>query len=115
MIGVIEFLRKAKAICESRPSDNNKTPCDGCPLHDFCLTDINGLTDEADLVGKVMGYQLQNDDIDYKAEYEEDMKRDFNICDVCEDNQITDCAYLENNDRKSCHKVMDYRTKEESK
>jgi adenine-specific DNA glycosylase len=52
MTGAIEFLRKAKAIC------NNTHPCaDECPLNDWCHheDDMN----EADLVRKVMAYQIK--------------------------------------------------------
>ena len=100
MTGAIEFLRKAKAICKNHPD------CIGCPINGTCL--LNEITDESDLVRKVMDYQLSEDEIDGKAEYEETMKRDFHICEVCEDNQLINCAYLENDDRKSCPKVMDY-------
>ena len=52
MTGAIEFLRKAKAICD------NTHPCaDECPLNDWCHheDDMN----EADLVRKVMEYRLE--------------------------------------------------------
>jgi hypothetical protein len=45
---------------------------------------------------------------DYKAEYEEDMKREYDLCDFCDNNQLETCAYIENNDRKSCKIVADY-------
>ena len=117
MTGAIEFLRKAKAIC-------NSTTCGKCPLdNDMCLKNVADIEDEAELVRKVMTYRINKDtDIelteqekaDYKAEYEEAMKQDCNPCEVCEDNQLDDCAYLENDDRKSCPKVMDYQIKEVS-
>jgi len=115
MTGAIEFLRKAKAIyngCEMKCSEGIE-----CPLEDICDDSgkyMFGIIKEADLVSKVMAYQLPSDTEDYKAEYEEAMKRDFNICDVCADNQLIDCAYLENDDRKSCAKVMAYKIKEVS-
>lgn len=55
MTGAIEFLRKAKAICE----DNSD--CVICPIADFCLTDMDNITDEAELVRKVMDYQIKED------------------------------------------------------
>jgi hypothetical protein len=54
MTGAIEFLRKAKAICESR------TTCVKCPVDDMCLCGINNMDDgQADLVRKVMDYQIK--------------------------------------------------------
>jgi hypothetical protein len=54
MTGAIEFLRKAKAICQ------NREKCSGCPAQDFCLCDLeNGIDYEADLVRKVMDYQIK--------------------------------------------------------
>jgi hypothetical protein len=55
MIGAIEFLRKAKAICD------NTHPCaDECPLNGWCHheDDMN----DADLVRKVMEYRLEDGD-----------------------------------------------------
>ncbi len=52
MTGAIEFLRKAKVICD------NTHPCiEECPLNDWCNheEDIN----EADLVRTVMNYQIK--------------------------------------------------------
>ena len=37
-------------------------------------------------------------------EYEEAMIEMFDVCDTCEDNQVMDCVYIENDDRKSCPK-----------
>jgi hypothetical protein len=54
MTGAIEFLRKAKAICDS------KQTCYKCPLTDFC-GGLSELEDEADLVRKVMDYQIKED------------------------------------------------------
>lgn len=52
MIGAIEFLRKAKAIC------GNTKPCDEkCPLNDWCYHEE---FHEADLVRKVMEYRLED-------------------------------------------------------
>ena len=57
MTGAIEFLRKAKAICDSRDS------CVNCPVDDLCLCGIdNWDDDEADLVRKVMEYRLEVSD-----------------------------------------------------
>jgi hypothetical protein len=52
MTGAIEFLRKAKAICESRKTCHNCEICEicGCPENFY---------DEADLVRKVMDYQIK--------------------------------------------------------
>ena len=51
MIGAIEFLRKRNTICKSFKR------CDGnCPLDDFCSNESN--VDEADLVRKVMAYEI---------------------------------------------------------
>jgi adenine-specific DNA glycosylase len=52
MTGAIEFLRKAKAICNSKPT------CHKCILSDYCGDIGNTDTDEADLVRKVMDYPL---------------------------------------------------------
>jgi hypothetical protein len=54
MTGAIEFLRKAKAICESRKTCHNCEICEicGCPENFY---------DEADLVRKVMDYQIKED------------------------------------------------------
>ena len=55
MIGAIEFLRKAKAICDS-------TICGKCPLDDgMCQKNVADIDDEADLVSKVMAYQIKKD------------------------------------------------------
>ena len=56
MTGAIEFLRKAKAICKDR--DN----CIKCPPGDFCMTDKSMIEEEADLVSKVMAYEIKEDD-----------------------------------------------------
>lgn len=53
MVGAIEFLRKAKAICLSR------SRCKGCPLEDFCLIDPATADNEADQVRMVMEYQIK--------------------------------------------------------
>ena len=53
MTGAIEFLQKAKAICD------NMDACIKCPLGDFCMAEMNDLDDEADLVRKVMEYQIE--------------------------------------------------------
>lgn len=54
MVGAIEFLRKAKAICES-------TTCGKCPLdNDICLKNVADIENEADLVRKVMEYRLED-------------------------------------------------------
>lgn len=51
----IEFLQKAKAICRSMPNVGN--PCKDCPINDYCIP--ADVTDEADLVRKVMSYQIE--------------------------------------------------------
>lgn len=54
MTGAIEFLRKAKAICNS---DN--IPCSECPLTNMC-GDIGNIENPADLVRKVIDYRLED-------------------------------------------------------
>ena len=54
MTGAIEFVTKAKAICES-------TTCGKCPLDDnMCFKNVADIEDPADLVRKVMAYQLKD-------------------------------------------------------
>ena len=53
MTGAIEFLRKAKEICD------NMDACIKCPLGEFCMAEMNRLDDEADLVREVMAYQIE--------------------------------------------------------
>ncbi len=60
MTGAIEFLRKAKAICKSQPSE---LACQGCPISEWCLPPEN-IIDEADHVRKVMEYRLEDGDAD---------------------------------------------------
>ena len=55
MIGAIEFLRKAKAICE------NQEHCTNCPIFDFCLCDMDDIENEADLVHTVMDYEIKEE------------------------------------------------------
>ena len=55
--GAIEFLRKAKAICESFPLSDDM--CDECFMKDFCKYEIGEIENEADLVRKVMEYRLE--------------------------------------------------------
>ena len=100
MIGAIEFLRKAKAICVSRPSDNNGIACDSCPAYEFCTHDIDKITYEAELVKSVMDYEIKE-------------SQEVNPCSICEENQLLDCIYLENDDRKSCAKIIKHEIKEE--
>ena len=54
MTGAIEFLRKAKAICKA----NEDKGCDGCPVCRMCSDGLESI-DEADLVRKVMAYQIK--------------------------------------------------------
>lgn len=54
MTGAIEFLRKAKAICES------KQTCHKCQISELCNM-AEDIEDEAELVRKVMGYQIGED------------------------------------------------------
>ena len=67
MVGAIEFLQKAKAICEYR--QNNGMDCidaevgSSCPAYWLCNGNIGGY-DEADLVRKVMEYRLEGKDED---------------------------------------------------
>jgi hypothetical protein len=56
MTGAIEFLRKAKAICQSQ------VICFKCPLYSACGNDFGKLKNEADLVRKVMAYRLEDRD-----------------------------------------------------
>ena len=59
MTGAIEFLRKAKAICDGR--ENHCFNENGaCVLYAYCAKG-KIVTDEADLVRKVMAYQLKED------------------------------------------------------
>lgn len=56
-IGAIEFLCKAKAICEDAGD------CRECLLRDkFCGQMTYEICDEADLVRKVMEYRLEDTD-----------------------------------------------------
>lgn len=55
MTGAIDFLRKAKAICL------NRTSCGKCPLVNAC-NGFENITDEADIVRKVMDYRLEDGD-----------------------------------------------------
>jgi hypothetical protein len=56
MTGAIEFLRKAKAICKEQATCGID-----CPLDELCGC-AHGMTDEADLVRKVMDYRLEDKD-----------------------------------------------------
>ena len=58
MTGAIEFLRKAKAICESITNGTN--PCEDCPINGLCIPE--NIENEADLVRKVMEYRLEDGD-----------------------------------------------------
>jgi hypothetical protein len=120
MTGATEFLRKAKAICQSRYKDCYRIyGKDTCPVSALCIGAIEDIN-EADLVRKVMAYPISNIELteqekaDCKAEAEEAMKCDYNPCDVCEDNQLDDCVYIEYDDKKSCPKVMKYKIKEDA-
>ena len=53
MIGAIEFLRKAKAICESREE------CNDCPVFPICHHRIDCVGSESNLVSKVMSYKIK--------------------------------------------------------
>ena len=55
MIGAIEFLRKAKAIC------NASNSCRGCAVFDLCHDIPMGLKSESDLVRKVMECKVKED------------------------------------------------------
>ncbi len=55
MTGAIEFLTKAKAICKASER------CKGCTVFPLCHKLFSDLSDEADLVRKVMAYQLKED------------------------------------------------------
>ena len=53
MVGVIEFLRKAKKICDS-------TVCGKCPLDgDMCFKNVADIEDEDELVKVVMAYEIK--------------------------------------------------------
>ena len=54
MTGAIEFLRKAKAICESVP----ELRCDECPMTEWC-GEMNNIKNPANIVRKVMAYQIE--------------------------------------------------------
>ena len=56
MTGAIEFLQKIKLICDSRGCTGAKGDC---PAYKLCHTSTGEITDEADLVCKVMAYQPQ--------------------------------------------------------
>ena len=56
MIGAIEFLRKAKAICNEQQICNKE-----CPIYEECGKSYYD-TNEADLVRKVMEYRLEVSD-----------------------------------------------------
>jgi hypothetical protein len=59
MTGAIEFLRKAKAICNSRDVGCQANKDIGvCPVNKLCWDYISNV-DEADLVRKVMEYQIK--------------------------------------------------------
>jgi hypothetical protein len=53
MTGAIEFLRKVKGIC------SKSNGCKGCPVFGLCHIAPIQITDEADLVRKVMDYQME--------------------------------------------------------
>ena len=53
--GAIEFLRKAKAICKSQ-----KICSTDCPVDELC-GNACGITNEADLVRKVMAYKIKEE------------------------------------------------------
>ena len=59
MTGAVEFLRKAKAICESREQQ-----CEGsgetgrCCLYPLCWNSMD-FVDEVELVKKVMAYEIK--------------------------------------------------------
>ena len=97
MTGAIEFLQKAKTACET--DDIN---LDIMFAIIDCIGGREGTLSEADLVRKIMEYQIP--DQGYKAEHKQAMIEMFDICDTCEDNQVMDCVYIENDDRKSCPK-----------
>lgn len=56
MTGAIDFLRKAKAICESVPVHH----CKECPLDEIC-GEMGNMKEPADLIRKVMDYQIKED------------------------------------------------------
>ena len=61
MTGAIEFLRKAKAICKSRYKDCYRVyGKDTRPVSALCIGAIKDIN-EADLVRKVMEYQIKED------------------------------------------------------
>ena len=94
MIGAIEFLRKAKAICKSMKD------CEGCPIERECGDENPGGMDELVFLNKVMDYEIKE-------------SQEVNPCSTCEENQLVNCAYLENDDRKSCAKITKHESKEE--
>ena len=48
--------------------------------------------------------ETPGDEYDGKAEYEEAMMDTFDVCDICDNNQLDICPYIENDDRESCPK-----------
>lgn len=56
MTGAIEFLRKAKAICNSIPVLH----CGECPINDIC-GEFGNMKNEANIVRKVIEYRLEVD------------------------------------------------------
>ena len=57
MTGAIEFLQKAKAINDSCKHDETLT-CGKCPIAHICGAALD--ENEADLVRKVMNYQIED-------------------------------------------------------
>ena len=55
MVGAIEFLRKAKAICMSHPRCNECQLIENCPF-------TGATEDEAELVKSVMDYKIKEED-----------------------------------------------------
>jgi hypothetical protein len=56
-------------------------------------------------------YELEEQ---YKNEHKETLKREYDPCECCDNNQLDTCVYIENNDRKSCKIVKDYLNQEVS-
>jgi len=52
MVGAVEFLRKAKEICATKPT------CHQCEISDLCQG-MSEFENESDLVAKVMAYEIK--------------------------------------------------------
>ena len=58
MVGAVEFLRKAKAICNEHQDVDGFKLCEICPAKLLCESNLN-YVNESDLVANVMAYKLE--------------------------------------------------------